>query len=125
VVIDIPDELIMIPMDAILIEQAFGNPLVENLFTEVFKAIDFPLLLILVGIIFTALIQSSSASTGVVITMVGAGVRTLCDFCKNQLCRFCEKFEIFDLLAKMRSSVASRARRYPLVRTCWETSQAL
>ena len=34
-------------------------------------------------------------------------------FCKNQLCRFCKKFEIFDLLAKMQSSVASRARRYP------------
>ena len=43
-----------------------------------------------------------------------AGVCTLCNFCKNQLCRFCEKFEIFDLLAKMQSSVASRARRYPL-----------
>jgi hypothetical protein len=43
-----------------------------------------------------------------------AGVCTLCDFCKNQLCRFCEKFEIFDLFAKMQSSVASRARRYPL-----------
>jgi hypothetical protein len=42
-----------------------------------------------------------------------AGVCTLCDFCKNQLRRFCEKFEIFDLLAKMQSSVASRARRYP------------
>ena len=29
------------------------------------------------------------------------------------------------LLAKMQTSVASRARRYPLVRTCWETSQTL
>ena len=43
-----------------------------------------------------------------------AGVRTLCDFCQNQLCRFCEKIENSDLLAKMPSSVASRARRYPL-----------
>jgi phosphate:Na+ symporter len=47
------------------------------MFTEIFKQIDFPLLLILVGIIFTALIQSSSASTGVVITMVGAGILPL------------------------------------------------
>jgi phosphate:Na+ symporter len=58
-------------------EQAFGNPLVEELFTNVFKTIDFPLLLIFVGIIFTALIQSSSAATGVVITMVGTGVLPL------------------------------------------------
>ena len=47
------------------------------LFTEIFKKIDFPLLLILVGVIFTGLIQSSSAATGVVITMVGAGVLPL------------------------------------------------
>ena len=58
-------------------EQAFSNPLVERMFTDIFKTIDFPLLLILVGIAFTALIQSSSASTGVVITMVGAGVLPL------------------------------------------------
>ena len=58
-------------------EQAFGNPLVEDLFTSIFQTIDFPLLLILVGIIFTALIQSSSAATGVVITMVGTGVLPL------------------------------------------------
>ena len=35
------------------------------------------MLLILVGVIFTALIQSSSAATGVVITMVGTGVLPL------------------------------------------------
>lgn len=34
----------------------------------------FNMLLILVGVVFTALIQSSSAATGVVITMVGAKV---------------------------------------------------
>ena len=56
---------------------AFGNALVKNMFTGIFAAIDFPLLLILVGIIFTALIQSSSAATGIVITMVGAGVMEL------------------------------------------------
>ena len=58
-------------------EQAFGNPLVESMFQEIFSLINSPLLLILVGIIFTALIQSSSATTGVVITMVGAGVLPL------------------------------------------------
>ncbi|MBE6738680.1 MAG: Na/Pi cotransporter family protein [Ruminococcaceae bacterium] len=55
-------------------EQAFGNPSIEAMFQGIFAVIDFPLLLILVGIIFTALIQSSSAATGVVITMVGTGV---------------------------------------------------
>ena len=69
--------LIFVGLNVMSSEQAFGNPLVEDLFTNVFKTIDFPLLLILVGVVFTALIQSSSASTGVVITMVGTGVLPL------------------------------------------------
>ena len=69
--------MIFVGLEVMSSEQAFGNPLVEGMFTEIFKTIDFPLLLILVGVIFTALIQSSSASTGVVITMVGAGVLPL------------------------------------------------
>ena len=69
--------LIFVGLEVMSSEQAFGNPLVEELFTNVFKTIDFPLLLIFVGIIFTALIQSSSAATGVVITMVGTGVLPL------------------------------------------------
>jgi phosphate:Na+ symporter len=69
--------LIFVGLNVMSSEQAFGNPLVEKLFTNIFKTIDFPLLLILVGVIFTALIQSSSAATGVVITMVGAGVLPL------------------------------------------------
>ena len=69
--------LIFVGLNIMSSEQAFGNPLVESMFTDIFAAIDFPLLLILVGVIFTALIQSSSASTGVVITMVGAGVLPL------------------------------------------------
>ena len=69
--------LIFVGLEVMSSEQAFGNPLVESMFTNVFSVIDFPLLLILVGVIFTALIQSSSASTGVVITMVGAGVLPL------------------------------------------------
>ena len=67
----------IIGMNFMSCEQAFGNPLVENLFTAIFAKIDFPLLLILIGIIFIALIQSSSAATGVVITMVGAGILPL------------------------------------------------
>jgi len=69
--------LIFVGLNIMSSEQAFGNPLVETLFTDIFQKIDFPLLLIVVGIIFTALIQSSSASTGVVITMVGTGVLPL------------------------------------------------
>lgn len=69
--------LIFVGLNVMSSEAAFGNPLVEEMFTDVFKSIDFPLLLIVVGVIFTALIQSSSASTGVVITMVGTGVLPL------------------------------------------------
>jgi len=69
--------MIFVGLEVMSSEQAFGNPLVENMFTDVFRTIDFPLLLILVGAIFTALIQSSSAATGVVITMVGTGVLPL------------------------------------------------
>lgn len=69
--------LIFVGLNVMSSEAAFGNPLVEDLFTNIFKAINFPLLLILVGVVFTALIQSSSAATGVVITMVGTGVLSL------------------------------------------------
>ena len=68
---------IFVGLEVMSSEQAFGNPLVEEMFTSIFAKIDFPLLLILVGIIFTALIQSSSAATGVVITMVGSGILPL------------------------------------------------
>ena len=69
--------LIFVGLNVMSSEQAFGNPLVETMFEEIFRVIDFPLLLIFVGVVFTALIQSSSAATGVVITMVGAGVLPL------------------------------------------------
>ncbi|MBQ8302167.1 MAG: Na/Pi cotransporter family protein [Clostridia bacterium] len=69
--------MIFVGLEVMSSEQAFGNPLVEGMFTNIFKVIDHPLLLIIVGIVFTGLIQSSSASTGVVITMVGAGVLPL------------------------------------------------
>ncbi len=46
---------------------------INDFFQKLFQTIDFPLLLILFGALFTALIQSSSAATGIFITMVGAG----------------------------------------------------
>ena len=69
--------LIFVGLEIMSSEQAFGNQLVKDMFTNIFATIDFPLLLILVGVVFTALIQSSSTATGVVITMVGAGVLDL------------------------------------------------
>ena len=69
--------LIFVGLEIMSSDQAFGNALIKELFTNIFAVIDFPLLLILVGVIFTALIQSSSAATGVVITMVGTGVLEL------------------------------------------------
>ncbi len=69
--------LIFVGLEVMSSEAAFGNPLVESMFQDIFSVINSPLLLILVGAIFTALIQSSSAATGVVITMVGTGVLSL------------------------------------------------
>ena len=69
--------LIFVGLNIMSSEQAFGNPLIETMFEGIFAAIGSPLLLILIGVLFTALIQSSSAATGVVITMVGTGVLSL------------------------------------------------
>ena len=69
--------LIFVGLEIMSSKDAFGNELVKDMFQNIFQAIDFPLLLVLVGVIFTALIQSSSAATGVVITMVGTGVMDL------------------------------------------------
>ena len=69
--------LIFVGLNIMSSPDAFGNALVKELFTGIFSAIGFPLLLILVGAVFTALLQSSSAATGVVITMVGTGVLSL------------------------------------------------
>ncbi len=69
--------LIFVGLNIMSSEAAFGNPHIMEMFTKIFEKIDFPLLLIFVGAIFTALIQSSSAATGVVITMVGTGVLPL------------------------------------------------
>ncbi|MBQ3000302.1 MAG: Na/Pi cotransporter family protein [Oscillospiraceae bacterium] len=69
--------LIFVGLNIMSSPEAFGSALVKELFTGIFGVINFPLLLIVVGAIFTALIQSSSAATGVVITMVGTGILEL------------------------------------------------
>ena len=46
---------------------------ITEFFSGLFSAIDFPLLLIVFGALFTAIIQSSSAATGVVIVLAGGG----------------------------------------------------
>ena len=58
-------------------DQAFGNAAIKLVFSEILASVSFPLLLIFIGAVFTALVQSSSAATGVVITMVGTGVMPL------------------------------------------------
>ena len=61
-----------------LMGAAFDNyPVINEFFSDLFAKISFPLLLILCGLVFTALIQSSSAATGLFITMVGSGALTL------------------------------------------------
>ena len=67
--------IIFIGLD--LMSDAFAGEEIKLFFRNIFEVIDFPLLLILVGIIFTAIIQSSSAATGIVIIMVGEGALTL------------------------------------------------
>ena len=67
--------LIFVGLD--IMGNALDNPKIVDMFSNIFAAIDFPLLLILCGLAFTALIQSSSAATGVFITMVGSGALTM------------------------------------------------
>jgi len=69
--------LIFVGLNIMSSPDAFGNALIKQLFTNIFSVCNFLLLMILIGVLFTALIQSSSAATGVVITMVGTGVLKL------------------------------------------------
>ncbi len=64
--------LLFVGLDAM--SGAFNNAEIKNFFEDLLASINFPLLLILVGALFTALIQSSSAATGLIIIMVGQGV---------------------------------------------------
>lgn len=72
--------LIFVGLEIMGSEGAFRNPLILGMFQSASEAVNgpgigtfAPLLLVAIGIFFTALIQSSSAATGVIITMVGAG----------------------------------------------------
>ena len=53
---------------------ALENDRISNALTTVFLKVDFPLVLILVGMVCTALLQSSTAMTALVVTMTGAGI---------------------------------------------------
>ncbi len=68
--------LIFVGLD--LMGSAFdNNAQIVNFFSNMFTKISFPLLLLICGTVFTAIIQSSSAATGIFITMVGVGALTI------------------------------------------------
>ena len=69
--------LIFVGLDIMSSDQAFRNDQVMDMFESIFAVVNSPILMIVIGVVFTALIQSSSAATGVVITMVGTGVLPL------------------------------------------------
>lgn len=56
---------------------ASESPEMFKIVTDVFNTTNFPLLLVIIGAIFTALVQSSSATSGIVIVMVGSGAINL------------------------------------------------
>ena len=60
-----------------LMSDACNDQSIKGSFEEVLSKIDFPLLLEFLGVIFTAIIQSSSAMTGIVIVMVGNKVMNM------------------------------------------------
>lgn len=51
---------------------AFNNADIQSALINAISAIDFPLLLMLIGVLLTAITQSSSATNGIVIVMVAA-----------------------------------------------------
>ncbi len=55
----------------IFMKNAMGTEQISTFFTNLFKTIDNVFLLMLISLLFTALIQSSSASTGIYITLMG------------------------------------------------------
>ena len=67
--------LIFIGLD--LMSGAFNNDAIKQVVQDIFANINFPLLLLLLGIIFTAVMQSSSAMTGLIIVMVASGALAL------------------------------------------------
>ena len=57
-----------------LMSSALAGTEIKGFFEGLFAVIEFPILLIILGVVFTALVQSSSAATGIVIVMVGQAV---------------------------------------------------
>lgn len=57
-----------------LMSDSFNTPEISSALGKVFEKVDFPLLLILIGIVCTALFQSSAAMTAILVTMTGAGI---------------------------------------------------
>ena len=57
-----------------VMKDSFQNPDISAAFSNLFANIKFPPLLFLIGILVTAMAQSSSAITGIAIAMVGGGV---------------------------------------------------
>ena len=56
-----------------LMGNALDSKEIKDFFIELFQKINFPLLLVICGLLFTAVLQSSSAATGIFITMVSTG----------------------------------------------------
>ena len=56
-----------------LLKSAFSQADINSATQQLFSSVSFPLLLLLIGIVLTALVQSSSAVTGIAIVMVSSG----------------------------------------------------
>lgn len=53
-------------------KDAFNEPVIQKALISILSAVDFPILLLLIGAVLTAITQSSSATNGIVIVMVVA-----------------------------------------------------
>lgn len=62
-----------------IMKDSFKNESITSFCQTLFSSIDFGPLLFLIGVILTAIIQSSSATTSIVIAMVGSGALALQD----------------------------------------------
>lgn len=61
-----------------LMKSAFGSDsALQPFFVDLFASVNNPLLLLLIGALFTCITQSSSATSGIVIVMVGQGALSL------------------------------------------------
>ena len=53
-------------------KEAFSEPMVQNAIVNILGSVSFPLLLLVIGAVLTAITQSSSATNGIVIVMIAA-----------------------------------------------------